>query len=106
VKDGWLHKTIRGNSQNSTVWYNIGDYIDNSNYAIRPALKFDLINLPIGETFIALGNRWVMIDDGFAISQDVITHRLYDSNSNEWETSELKVWLEEWAKKGEEDGIS
>jgi len=47
-----------------------------------------------------------MIDDEFAISQDVITHRLYDSNSNEWETSELKVWLEEWAKKGEEDGIS
>ena len=84
----------------------VNEYGDDVNYdynAIRPALKSAIINLPIGEKFIALGNRWLMIDDGFAISEDVITHRRYDSKNNEWETSELKEWLEDWAKDGETD---
>jgi len=45
-----------------------------------------------------------MIDDEFAISQDVITHRRYDDASNVWEMSELKTWLENWAIEGEDNG--
>ena len=75
--------------------------INYGNLAVRPALKSAIFNLPIGEKFIALGNRWIVIDDGFAISEDVITHRRYDRKSNVWETSELRQWLEEWAKEGE-----
>lgn len=74
-------------------------YVSN---AVRPALKSVILNLPIGASFIALGNRWVMIDEGMAISQNVITHRRYDAKSNDWETSELKQWLERWAKEGED----
>ena len=81
--------------------YNGGDGVRHDYDAVRPALKSAILNLPIGEKFNALGNRWVMIDDGFAISEDVITHRRYDSKSNDWETSELKEWLEDWAKEGE-----
>lgn len=76
-------------------------YVDIGDVAARPALKSGILNLPIGERFAALGNRWVMIDDGFAISEDVITHRRYDAESNIWKTSELKAWLEEWAREGE-----
>ena len=78
-----------------------GAHVDHNLGAVRPALKSAILNLPIGEKFIALDNRWVMIDDGFAISEGVITLRRYDSESNVWETSELKAWLEAWAKEGE-----
>lgn len=81
---------------------NYGGIVGNS-YGIRPALKSKALNLPIGESFAALGNRRVMIDNGLAISEDVITHRRYDSESNVWETSELKTWLESWAKEGEDN---
>ena len=78
-----------------------GSIVYDDGSAVRPALKSAILNLPIGEKFNTLGNRWVMIDDGFAISEDVITHRRYDSESNVWETSELRKWLEAWAKEGE-----
>ena len=83
--------------------YSYGYSVDFSYYAIRPALKSSILNLPIGKSFIALGNRWVMIDKGFAISQYIIDRMRYDTKSNKWETSEIKQWLEEWAKEGEEE---
>lgn len=74
----------------------VDDYVDvgSDDSAVRPVLKSEAINLPVGEKFISLGNRWVVIDDHVAISEDVITHRRYDKKSNDWETSELKAWLE------------
>lgn len=80
---------------------NHGRNVGNVTYAVRPTLKSMSLNLPIGEHFIALGNRWIMIDNCMAISQDVITHRRYDTEKNVWETSELKQWLEEWAKEAD-----
>ena len=84
------------------VDYN-GDSVNHGSNAVRPALKSDAINLPVGKKFIALGNRWVVIDDHVAVSKDVVTHRRYDRKSNDWETSELKEWLEEWAREGAYD---
>ena len=107
VTDWWWLRSPGGNSSYAAYVdiddsvYERGDDVHDDLYAIRPALKSAIINLPIGEKFIALGNRWIMIDDGFAISEDVITHRRYDNKSNDWETSKLKEWLEDWAKKGE-----
>lgn len=69
--------------------------------AVRPALKSEIINIPVGEVFSALGNRWLMINKGFAISKCAVAFRRYDSKSNIWETSELKAWLDAWAKDGE-----
>ena len=80
---------------------NGGGDVNYDDGAVRPVIKSMSLNFPIGECFIALGNRWVMIDNCMAISQDVITHRQYDPKENVWETSELKQWLEEWAKEGE-----
>ena len=78
-----------------------GDRVNNSINGVRPALNLTSLNHPIGEKFIALGNRWVMIDENLAISEDVVTHRRYDTESNVWETSELKAWLEQWCADGE-----
>lgn len=82
--------------------YDPGNFVSYDILAVRPALKSDLINLPIGERFAALLNRWIVIDKGLAISEHEIASRRYDSESNKWETSELKAWLEAWAKEGEE----
>ncbi len=80
---------------------NYGDRVNTDDDAVRPALKSEIIDLPIGKQIIALGNRWTVIDTGLAISNESVAHRRFDVKSNDWETSELKVWLEEWAKDGE-----
>ena len=77
-----------------------GDGIRSDDDAVRPALKSDEIILDVGEQFIALGNRWTVIGKGVAISNGVVATHRYDSDSNVWETSELKEWLEAWAKEG------
>ena len=105
VKDWWWLRSL-GKFQHYAAFVNCAAFPDcivvyYVNIAARPALKTKIFNLPIGEKFIALGNCWIMIDDGIAISKDVITHRRYDKNSNVWDTSELKAWLEEWAREGE-----
>lgn len=101
----WLRspgkRQIRVASVYITGFLNDSFVIDDT-LAVRPVLKSEILHLPIGEKFIALGNRWIALDNCFAISEDVITHRRYGDNSNVWETSELKAWLEEWAMEGEE----
>lgn len=77
-----------------------GDCIEDP-HAVRPALRSEIIDLPIVERFIALGNRWTVIDTGLAISNESVAHRRFDCESNDWETSELRAWLEDWAKDGE-----
>lgn len=73
--------------------------------AVRPVLKSKVLNLSVGTMFTALGNTWIMIDNDFAISVDVVTHHRYDKESNVWETSELKSWLEKWARDREESAM-
>lgn len=73
--------------------------------AVRPALKSKVLNLSVGTMFAAIGNTWIMIDDHFAISVDVVSHQKYDDNTNTWETSYLKSWLENWAIDREESMV-
>ena len=79
-----------------------GGGVEGAILAVRPALKSKVLNLSVGTMFTALGNTWIMIDNGFAISVDAVAHRRYDEGSNVWETSELKAWLEKWARDREE----
>ena len=83
--------------------YGIVDHVINAFYAVRPALRSEIIDLPIGERISALGNRWTVINTGLAISNEVVARKRFDGNSNVWETSELKKWLEEWAREGEDN---
>lgn len=77
--------------------------VDSDYGAVRPALRSKIIDLSVGEQVIALGNRWTVIDTGLAISNEVVARKRFDGNSNDWETSELKEWLEEWAREGDYD---
>lgn len=85
--------------------YAIGHYVISTDGAVRPALKSEILNLSVGTMFAALGNTWIMIDDHFAISVDVVSHEKYDVRINTWETSYLKLWLEKWATDREESVV-
>ena len=82
-----------------------GDSVYCNGNAVRPALKSKILNLSVGTMFAALGNTWIMIDDHFAISVDVVSHQKYDDLTNTWETSYLKSWLEKWAIDREESVV-
>ena len=85
--------------------FNYGDCINSVDVAVRPILLFkkDIVDVGRGDTFSALGNTWRVIDYGYAISEDIITHRQFDGGSNNWLKSELRAWLIEWAQEREED---
>lgn len=82
-----------------------GGFINRDGAAVRPVLKSKILNLCVGTMFVALGNTWIMIDDHFAISVDVVSHQKYDDLTNAWETSYLKSWLEKWAIDREESVV-
>ena len=78
----------------NAISYNINDFY--VGMRMRPVLRTpDISHLSIGDSFIALGNRWIVIDNAMAISQDIISYRRYNTKNNVWETSELKMWLTE-----------
>lgn len=85
--------------------YDYGNFVSNASGAVRPILLYNknVVDVGRGDTFTALGNTWRVIDYGYAISEDVITHRRFDENSNDWLKSELRAWLIDWAKEREED---
>lgn len=77
---------------------------------VRPVIRYMNADLADGDVFIALGNRWVVLDKGFAISLDTICHRRIDESATYWakilktkenKFCELKIWLDEWARAGE-----
>lgn len=106
----WLRSPGRDQSSAAHVHrdgsvYDNGDYVDSGYHAVRPVLKSIILNLSVGTMFVALGNTWIMIDDHFAISVDVVSHQKYDNLTNTWETSYLKSWLEKWAINREESVV-
>ncbi len=77
---------------------------------VRPVIRFSFKDVTQGDVFAALGNRWIVLDEGFAISVDTICHKRIDGSAAYWEkilktkenrVCELKMWLEDWAKAGE-----
>lgn len=71
-----------------------------SQYGVRPVLKMNIPNhksLHAGHK-IQLGSKMFTIlvwndSELIALCDEFIAIRKFDSNSNEWETSELKQWL-------------
>lgn len=66
---------------------------------VRPAMNLD-VALPMGSIFNFAGVSWTVCTSyshtSFAICNATIARRRLDPENSSWETSELKVWLEEW----------
>lgn len=84
-----------------------GDYVDNDSYAVRPALKSDWIfkDIEIGSKINAYGNTWTVISDELALSDYIINFRRFDGESNNYEESEIKQYLEEWLDEKERETL-
>ena len=107
----WLRSP--GNDSNLVAGVSLDGWvgmIDNIVYytdvVVRPALKITnpvSANLEIGDRIDALGYTWTYVLDGMALCDSSIGYHRFDKVSNEWETSELKRWLENWLTKKMEE---
>lgn len=90
-----------------------GSYIGVHKRAVRPALKIKTSEVncfDIGDTISFpkdhIGDEYIVLDKLpnnilYILSKDIVSIRRFDPESNVWETSELKQWLEEqysWMK--------
>lgn len=102
-KDWWLQtsgctscvKIIkRDGSESYSAHFNLDMFV-------RPALILNNI-MPVGGVFEFAGVGWTVVSciskTSIAICNTVIAQRRFDAKSNEWDKSELKVWLEEWVE--------
>lgn len=86
--------------ENGNVNY-FGLKVDYNRGGVRPALKIknlDLLNLEIGETVKVFGLLAQCIGDNSVLLCESITNHRFDSKSNDYETSEVKRFIEEWLK--------
>lgn len=75
--------------------YELGDYVYSDNIAVRPAFRINNLESEIGGK-IMVGKTWcTVVDEGLALADCIIggSHR-FDKESNNWETSELKAFIE------------
>ena len=106
VPERWWLQTAASDS--NTLVKTINNYGDevlfpctNETVYVRPAL---IINgpMPVGCIVEFAGVKWTVVSSIYktvvAVCNNVIAQRQFDFNSNEWETSELKAWLEEWVE--------
>lgn len=73
----------------------------NETIYVRPALVLNDA-MSVGCMFEFAGLEWTIVSNIYkttvAVCDDVIAQRRFDPKSNEWKTSELKAWLEEWVE--------
>lgn len=70
---------------------------------VRPALKFNLesTNLQIGSKIKVFGYNWTVISDKLILCDDIVGKSAFREDceadyANEYESSDVKKWLENW----------
>ena len=93
--------------RNGSVHY-YGDSVYRSDFAVRPALKLGTTRgLNVGTVFELAGQKWTLIDDNLAICNGSVGQTYFRDDvealdANDYEKSDIKKWLANWA---EEKGI-
>ena len=71
-------------------------------YDVRPALKIEVSSanaFKAGSKLELLDKKWTILNisgqEAYILCDESIGRQLFDDDSNDWETSELKQWLEE-----------
>lgn len=79
-----------------------GHYVTYGSCAVRPALYIEVSNpenFRAGDKIDLQDKKWTVLDvfdvSLYILCDDHIGYHRFDSKSNNWETSELKGWLEE-----------
>ncbi len=108
----WWWLRLPGMDPNDAAFVNncgevitIGNCVISLYGGVRPALRFsnsESLNLVPGVSFEVGGERWTIIDDGLALCDRIIEKSVFrtDTNApdaNDYEKSDVKTWLENWA---------
>ena len=108
----WWLRSPGGRSINAAYvdidgWvYDHGYYVDIDDYAVRPALKtrnLESTNLQIGDKVQLAGYTWTVISDGIILCDEAVGNTCFRKDwkapdANVYEASDIKKWLENWAK--------
>ena len=85
----------------------IGHLVCNDYGAVRPVVVLRLnpesVNLQIGDKLHFAGYAWTMIAPDMALCDDVVGQTCFRKDwqapdANDYEKSDVKVWLEKWAQ--------
>ena len=108
--NGWWWLRSRGDhSTCAATVINDGSVIDYGGYiycdgiAVRPALTVKSSNLEIGDIICLGGKEWEVINDKYAFCTTNIGFHGFDGNSNDYDKSEIKQFVESWLKKEKSD---
>ena len=105
----WLRSQSRDNysasyvSSDGSVDY-FGCYVDKDDNAVRPVLIYKSSNLQNGDKIKFADYRWTVISENMMLCDEVIGHTCFRNDwladdSNDYEKSDIKVWLEDWLEK-------
>lgn len=71
----------------------VGHNVNYDNYTVRPAFRINNLKSEIGDR-IMIGETWcTVIDEGLILADYSICEHRFDKNSNVWEISELKEFI-------------
>ena len=106
----WLRAP--GNTQNNAVYVYTdgslyGTYVNNQNVVVRPALiisNLKYCHLSVGNQFKVANRTWTVISNTIAlcdgsIGKQCFNLKIKEENSNNYETSDIKKYVDEWAAK-------
>lgn len=109
TKDWWWLRSPRGGSNGLAIATSYGT-VSYATYSytlgyVRPALRLKISNYKSfvqGDKIELKNISYTVLDiiDGvvLVLSDEIIARRQFDGTSNQWETSELKAYLEDWAR--------
>lgn len=70
-----------------------GYFVNYEHTAVRPAFRINNLESKIGEP-VRIGKTWcTVIDKGLVLADKLICNHRFDKKSNNWETSELKAFV-------------
>lgn len=73
--------------------YEHGSYVRDASIAVRPAFRISNLESKIGDK-IMIGKTWcTIIDEGLVLADSPVCEHRFDSKSNNWESSELKEFI-------------
>lgn len=76
-----------------------GFYVRGGRGGVRPALKIENLvsaNLKIRDEFYIGGQRFTIISGHLAFCESTIGHMRFDAMNNDYETSEIKKYVDDW----------
>ena len=109
VKDDWWLRSLSDDASfamsvggGGEVYHRLGTGVL-FGLGVRPVLNLELGDLRIGDVFELAGYMWTVINGNMALCNDIIGECCFRDDwkakdANDYEKSDIKKWLENWAK--------